>query len=67
MAEEYTDVLPESNDYEAVLGYYQAVETLDADDVTQAEKRKALQSLEQIWDSGFTMAAHHLGRACGKV
>ena len=66
MVEEYTDVLPESSDYEAVLDYYQAVETLDADDVTQAEKRKALQSLEQIWDSGFTMAAHHLGRAWWK-
>lgn len=66
MAEEYADVLPENSDYEAVLGYYQVTETLDADDVTQAEKRKALQSLEQIWDSGFTMAAHHLGRAWWK-
>ena len=63
IVEEYTDVLPESSDYEVVLDYCQAVETLDADDVAQAEKRKALQSLEQMWDSGFTMAAHHLGRA----
>ena len=66
MAEEYADVLPENSDYEAVLGYYQAAETLGADDVTQAEKRKALQTLERLWDNGFTMAAHHLGRAWWK-
>ena len=63
MVEEYTDVLPENSNYDAVLDYYQAVETLDADDVTQAEKREALQSLEQMWDNGFSMAAYHLGRA----
>ena len=66
MAEEYTDVLPENSGYDAVLDYYQAVETLDADDVTQEEKREALQTLEQLWDNGFTMAAHHLGRAWRK-
>lgn len=63
IAEEYTDVLPENSDYEAVLDYYQAVETLDANNVTQAEKRKALQTLERLWDNSFTTAAHHLGRA----
>ena len=46
-----------------MLDYCQAVETLDADDVTQVEKREALQSLEQMWDNGFSMAAYHLGRA----
>lgn len=66
MAEEYTDVLPENSGYDAVLDYYQAVERLDADDVTQAEKREALQTLEQLWDNGFAMAAHHLGRAWRK-
>lgn len=63
MAEEYTDVLPESNDYDAVLDYYHSMETLDVSNVTQAEKRAALQTLTRLWDSGFTMAAHHLGRA----
>ena len=63
MAEEYTDVLSENSDYDAVLDYRQAVEVLDADHVTQAEKREALQALEQLWDNGFTMAAHHIGRA----
>lgn len=66
MAEEYTDVLPENSGYDAVLDYYQAVERLDTDDVTQAEKREALQALEQLWDNGFAMAAHHLGRAWWK-
>ena len=41
MVEEYTDVLPENSGYDAVLDYYQAVERLDANDVTQAEKREA--------------------------
>lgn len=63
MVEKYTDVLPANSDYNAVLDYYQAVEMLDADNVTQAEKREALQTLTRLWDSGFTMAAHHLGRA----
>ena len=63
MVEEYTDVLPENSNYDAVLDYYQAVETLDADNVTQAEKREALQTLARLWDSSFTMAAHHLGKA----
>ena len=63
MVERYTDVLPESNNYNAVLDYYHAVEMQDADNATQAEKREALQTLEQLWDNGFAMAAHHLGRA----
>lgn len=66
MTEEYTDVLPENSDYDAVLDYYQALETLDANNVTQAEKRNALQTLERLWDSGFTMAAYHLGRVWWK-
>ena len=63
MVEKYVDTLPETTDYDAVLDYYQATEMQDADDVTQAEKREALQALEQLWDSGFAMASYHLGRA----
>ncbi len=63
IAEEYTDVLPANSNYEAVLDYYQAVEILDADDATQAEKREALQTLGRLWDNGLAMAAYHLGRA----
>ena len=63
MVEKYVDTLPETTDCDAVPDYYQATEMLDADDVTQAEKREALQTLEQLYDSGFTIVAHHLGRA----
>ena len=63
MVERYADAPPESSDYNTVLDYYHAVEALDADNVTQAEKRESLQTLARLWDSGFTMAAHHLGRA----
>ena len=63
MVEEITDAPPKSNDYDAVLDYYHSMETLDADNVTQAEKRETLQTLARLWDNGFTMAAHHLGRA----
>ena len=63
MVEENTDAPPKSNNYDAVLDYYHSMETLDADNVTQAEKREALQTLARLWDSGFTMAAHYLGRA----
>ena len=63
MVEKYTDVPPANSDHNAVLDYYHAVEVLDADNVTQAEKREALQTLTRLWDSGFSMAAHHLGRA----
>ena len=63
IVEKHPDAVPESNDYGAVLDYYQSVEILDADNITQAEKQEALQTLEQLYDSGFVMAAHHLGRA----
>lgn len=63
MVERYASVLPKSDDYTSVLDYCHSVETLDADNVTQAEKRKALQTLKRLWDNGFAMAAHHLGRA----
>lgn len=63
MAGNYADVVPLDSGHDAVPDYSQAVEMLDADSVTQAEKREALQTLESLWDSGFTLAAHHLGRA----
>ncbi len=63
MAEKYADVVPANSDHDAVPDYYQAVEMLDDDSATQAEKREALQTLESLWESGFSMAAHHLGRA----
>lgn len=66
MAEEYADVVPVDSDYDEALDYYHAVEMMDDNSVTQAEKREALQTLESLWESGFTLAAHHLGRAWRK-
>lgn len=66
MAEEYADVVPVDSDYDEALDYHHAMEMMDDDSVTQAEKREALQTLESLWESGFTLATHHLGRAWRK-
>lgn len=58
-----SEILLQGVDYDEVMEYRQAVTLLDDDDVTQAEKREALQTLEQLWDEGFASAAYHLGRA----
>ena len=63
IAEEYADAVPVNSDHDAVPDYSQAVEMLGDYSVTQAEKRETLQTLENLWGSGFTLAAHHLGRA----
>ena len=55
--------LPQDARYDEVLEYRQARALLYDDDVTQAEKREAVKTLEQLWDKGFTSAAYHLGRA----
>ena len=47
----------------AVPDYQEAVEVLDDNYATQAEKREALQILKQLWDNGLALAAHQLGRA----
>lgn len=57
-----SEILPQGVGYDEVLEYRQAV-TLLYDDVTQVEKREALQTLEQLWDKGFVSSAYHLGRA----
>lgn len=62
-ADEVPEVLPRGIGYGEVLEYRQTVSLLYDEDVTQAEKRKALQTLEQLWDKGFVSAAYHLGKA----
>ena len=57
------EILPQSVGYGEVLGYRQAAALFYDDDVTQAEKREAVRTLEQLWDKGFTSAAYHLGKA----
>ena len=63
MTEEPTETLPEGCSYQTELDYQEAVEVLDDNYATQAEKREALQMLKQLWDNGLVIAAHQLGRA----
>ncbi len=42
--------------------YQETKEVLYAEDTPWSEMEKAVQTLEQIWDAGFTVAAHQLGK-----
>lgn len=57
-----SDIFPQGIGYGEVLEYRQAAALLYDDDVTQAEKRETVKTLERLWDKGFTSAAYHLGR-----
>ena len=57
------EILPQGVEYNEVLEYRQAAALLRDDDVTWAEKREAVKTLEQLWDKGFSSAAYHLGKA----
>lgn len=58
-----SEVLPQGAGYDDVIEYRQAVMLLYDADVTQREKREAVQTLGQLWDKGFVSVAYHLGRA----
>ncbi len=60
---EPTETFPEGSSYQTELDYQEAVEVLDDNYATQAEKREALQTLKQLWDDGLAIGAHQLGRA----
>ena len=61
--EAVSEVLPQGVEYGEVLEYRQAAVLLCDDDVTWAEKREAVKTLEQLRDKGFIAAAYHLGKA----
>ena len=63
MTAEPAEAFPEGCSYQTDLDYLDAVEVLDDNYTTQAEKREALQPLKQLWDNGLAVAAHQLGRA----
>ena len=63
MTAEPAEAFPEGCSYQTELDYLDAVEVLDDNYTTQAEKREALQALKQLWDNGLAVAAHQLGRA----
>ena len=61
MSSEPVEALPTNCSYQTELDYREAVEVLDDNYATQAEKREALQTLKQLWDNGLDVAAHQLG------
>ena len=58
-----SEILPQGVEYNEVLEYRQAATLLCDDDVTWAEKREAVKTLELLWNKGFSSAAYHLGKA----
>ena len=58
-----SEILPQGVEYNEVLEYRQAATLLCDDDVTWAEKREAVKTLELLWNKGFIAAAYHLGKA----
>ena len=63
MTAEPAETLPENCSYQTELDYWESVDVLDDNYATQAEKQRALQTLNQLWDNGLAIAAHQLGRA----
>ncbi len=61
--ETVSEVPPQGVEYNEVLEYRHAAALLCDDDVTWAEKRKAVKTLKHLWDKGFIAAAYHLGKA----
>lgn len=48
--------------WQMAVTYQEAKEVLYDEDVSWAEMENAIQTLEQLWDAGFTVAAHQLGK-----
>ena len=49
--------------YEQTERYRRAKKTLYDEDTDLDEKRSAIEMLERLWDEGYTIAAHQLGKA----
>lgn len=56
------DVLAPQTHWQMVNAYREARYVLCDDDSTWAEQEEAVQTLEQLWDTGLTVAAHQLGK-----
>nr|WP_325186241.1 MobP3 family relaxase [uncultured Oscillibacter sp.] len=48
--------------WQMVNAYREAKYILSDDDSTWAEQERSVQTLEQLWNNGFTVAAHQLGK-----
>ena len=51
-----------SSHWQMAEAYQNAKEILSVYENTEAEKAKQVRMLEQLWDAGFTVAAHQLGK-----
>ena len=49
---------------QAAWVYQDAKNILYSDESTESEKEIAVQSLERLWNAGYTVAAHQLGKCC---
>lgn len=49
--------------YQQAQSYRRAKSILDAADADPSEKSMALVTLHRLWEEGYTIAAHHLGKA----
>lgn len=61
-SEAVSEVLPQGTEYGEVLEYRQAATLLCDDDVTWAEKREAVKTLELLWDKGIHCGGVSLGQ-----
>lgn len=56
------EVLASQTRWQMVNAYREARYVLCDDDSTWTEQEEAVQTLEQLWDAGLTVAAHQLGK-----
>ena len=56
------EVLASQTRWQMVNAYREARYVLCDDDSTWTEQEEAVQTLEQLWDAGLTIAAHQLGK-----
>ena len=56
------DILSSQTRWQMVNAYREAKYVLSDDDSTWAEQESAVQALGQLWNDGFTAAAHQLGK-----
>ena len=60
--DEEEEVLTPQTHWQMVNAYREAKYVLDDDDASWTKLEEAVQTLEQLWDAGLTVAAHQLGK-----
>ena len=59
---EEEEILNSQSRWQMVNAYREAKYVLDDDDTSWTEQEEAVQTLEQLWNVGLTVAAHQLGK-----